>query len=367
MRSLDGRPSEADRIICQREIKSVSDDLEDFLAADDAAPLRSEARGFSHDQMVTCEACLRANPPTRASCLYCAAALPQTEASAALRKPTLRRLEKWEQGVSCILLPEEASSVTADRKREIAMLLRLELEDVSRILDARAPLPVAYAANDEEASIVERSLKALGVGVLNVPDQALELESARPKRIRWLGIAEDTIVSSLAGGGAELLRKSWDEVSLIVAGRLFSKRVEFEEKRGRKSEKEIMDARELSEDVPVLDIYTAQSNDNWRILGDSFDFSCLGDKKRLVASENFHVLAEMLRERARHALFDDSYNRVRRALTPVWPLEQHTESRGWKRAGVGRFNTEAATTSDNEAQFTRYSRLQNYLRRRHES
>ena len=60
----------------------------------------------------------------------------------------------------------------------------------------------------------------------------------------------------------------------------------------------------------------------------------------------------------------DDY-RVRHALGIVWPLEQQTEARGWRRARVGRVNTEAVTKSDNEQQFTRYSRLRYYLKVHH--
>jgi len=56
---------------------------------------------------------------------------------------------------------------------------------------------------------------------------------------------------------------------------------------------------------------------------------------------------------------------VRHALGSVWPLEQQTGARGWRRARVGRVNTEAVTKSDNEQQFTRYSRLRYYLKVRH--
>ena len=67
----------------------------------------SEPQGFSADQMIRCEECLRANPPTRASCLYCAAPLPLTETSARLIKPVLRPPEKHQSGYNNILLPHE--------------------------------------------------------------------------------------------------------------------------------------------------------------------------------------------------------------------------------------------------------------------
>ena len=32
-------------------------------------------KSFSADELLTCDVCLRANPPTRAACIYCGAAL----------------------------------------------------------------------------------------------------------------------------------------------------------------------------------------------------------------------------------------------------------------------------------------------------
>ena len=84
----------------------------------------------------------------------------------------------------------------------------------------------------------------------------------------------------------------------------------------------------------------------------------------LVAAKNFQTLTTMLRERASNAVYDDSYLRVRNMLTLVWPLEQHTESLGLRKQRMGRVHIEAVTTSDNETQFTRYSRLLHYLKLR---
>jgi hypothetical protein len=63
-------------------------------------------------------------------------------------------------------------------------------------------------------------------------------------------------------------------------------------------------------------------------------------------------------------VYDDSYARVRQSLGVVWPLERQTESRGWRRGSIGRYSTEVVTTSDNERQFTRYSRLRHHLNSR---
>lgn len=327
--------------------------------------LCSEPRGFAPEQMVRCEACLRANPPTRMSCLYCAAPLAVTEASAALRQPTLRRLEKWERGVNCILIPGETANINEATLAEAASLLRLDPEALQRIIAAREFLPLARAATLDEASLIEQRLGALGMKVLIVSDQDLGLESSLPKRLRGVEFTADALVALPTGSG-ESLRVLWTEISLLVAGRLLVRSVEVEERRKRnRAENEIINASEFSADEAVLDIYTAQRHGGWRIAAGNFDFSCLGSKKRLVATENFSALRDVLSERAgAGAAYDDSYQRVRHALAAVWPLEQHSASRGWRRERFGSYKTEAVTKSDNETQFTRYSRLRHYLRLR---
>jgi hypothetical protein len=117
----------------------------------------------------------------------------------------------------------------------------------------------------------------------------------------------------------------------------------------------------LSADEAVLDIYRAQGMSSWRIRAGNFDFSCLGARKSLLAAQNFSTLVETLRERAQAAVFDDTYNGVRHQLAAAWPVEQQTESRGWHRKRPGQVSTESVTRSDNELQFTRYSRLRRYL------
>jgi hypothetical protein len=326
----------------------------------DSEPLRSEPQGFAPEQMVRCDNCLRANPPTRTSCLYCAAPLPATEANAALQRPTLRRLEKWEQGFNVILAPGKAQDTSAETLQEMARLLRLSAEDVKRLMGAGEPLPVARASIPDEAALIERKLDEMSVKVFVVADHELGLEETAMKRARALELTERALIISTAGGG-EASRVSWNEIVLLVVGRLFIREIEVEERKARKAEQEIVDARELSADEAVLDIYTTQGNDVWRIRAGNFDFSCLGAQKNLVAAQNFSTLTELLRVRATDALYDDSYNRTRHALAAAWPLEQQTESRGWNRKRPGQVSTESVTRSDNELQFTRYSRLRRYL------
>ena len=65
-------------------------------------------RPFAPEQMVACEECLRANPPTRMACLYCGRKLPQTPQGTALQRPALKKLEEWEHGFNVVTLAPAA-------------------------------------------------------------------------------------------------------------------------------------------------------------------------------------------------------------------------------------------------------------------
>jgi len=327
----------------------------------DVEPLVSEPKGFAPEQMLKCEVCLRANPPTRTSCFYCAAQLKVTEASASLQRPTLRKLETWEQGFNVIFLPGETAQLTEEILLEAATLLRLDQNALRAIFETNAPLPLARAANNEEAALIERKLSEMGLSAFVISDEDLMADATWQKRARAFEFTESELVA-YGGGGGETWRVAWDDVTLIVLGRLFTRQIEVEERRSRKTESEILDAREMMTDEAVMDIHTTQKELSLRISSQSFDFSCLGERKSLVTVENFSRLVEVVQERANRAAYDDSFNRVRRALAFVWPPEQRTEARGWNRSHPGRVSTEAVTTSDNEMQLTRYSCLRRHFK-----
>jgi hypothetical protein len=335
---------------------------EDPLSMLNELPPPTEQRGFSSKEMVTCEACLRANPPTRTTCLYCGAVLPVTENVAALRKPTLRPLEAWEQGYNNVLLRREVGELP-QQLDEIAALLRLDVADIKLVLSKGNRLPVARAATVEEASLVEERLRALGVETVIVPDADLAVGTLPPKRIRALEFQDDVMVGREPASDS-VLSIPWAEVSLLVTGRLLVTKVEVEENKFRGGERDLIDSRELSTDDGVLHIYGKYQDSSWRIAAGSFDFSCLRDRKGLLASRNFALLVGVLQGRAPLAEFDDSYVGVRQLLNAVWPLEQQTEGRGWHRGRPGKHNVKSVTRSDNETQFTRYSRLRHYLKLR---
>jgi hypothetical protein len=320
----------------------------------------SEPLGFPAEQMIRCEECLRINPPTRVSCLYCVAPLPVTESSARLRKPVLRQPEKHELGYNNILLPVQ-SNVTTESVSEAAALLKLSRENVEQLMSQDVAVPVARTASREEAELVTLRLRDLGLTCLTVSDEELGLASSDNvlKRVRAMSFDDEDVV--IYHSGSEQTSFTWSEVILILPARLIETTMEIKERLTRKKENEILETNEFFRDEVVIDFYTAAHSFTWRIGGSGFDFSCLGTEKALVANENIARLQRLIVTKAVNARFDDSYQRVRNLLELVWSTQPETQSSGWRRERPGKLSIGVATTKSNEPQFTRYSRLRHYL------
>ena len=343
--------------------------LEELLAKDNEnisllpdLPLRpTEPQGFSPDQMLRCEGCLRPNPPTRVECLYCGHVLPLSEAATSLVTPALRPPEKWEHGYNLILMKVAAGDLSDDAVNKASDLLRLEVEDLKRILTAKTSLPLARTAAQAEAAVLDRSLGALGLETTIVSDANLAADAASPRRLRTLDLNENNFVAYQTSGSEKTVI-DWTAVTLIVTARLIARQVEIKERKGRGSLKQIENASETMSDEEVVDIHTSGHEAAWRITSNSFDFSCLEGRKTLLSSENFSTLIALILERASNAAHDNAYNGVRRALELVWPSEPQTVSGGWHRERAGKYSTREVTMSTNEPQFTRYSQLRHLLR-----
>ena len=336
-------------------------DNEKIPFLDDVPLATSEPQGFSHDQMVRCEACLRANPPTRVTCLYCVAALPASENTAVARTLNLRAIESSALGYNNVLLPKPSSEFESEAVEAAAEFLKVSSPDLWRIINANVPLPLARTATREESELVTKRLSDFGFEVFVVSDLELELEEP-PSYVRAAEIGDDSLKLKQSGGG-ESFDISWDQIVLLVTGRLVTKKVESAERKGRRGESEIVEATEFFADELALDLYVDSQKRNVRLVSNNFDFSCLSQRS-VVAAENFRALVSLLRSNATKAEYDDLYTSVRQALDPIWTFEQHTGSRGWRRERPGKYNIEAVTQSSNENQFTRYSRLRQFLRQR---
>ncbi len=322
----------------------------------------SEPQGFSPAQMIRCEECLRANPPTRVSCLYCVAPLPVTESSARLRKPVLRQPEKHQPGYNNILTPP-GTVLATQTVNEAAELLKLAPENVQALMSQIVPMPVARTASREEAELVTERLRDLGLTCTTVSDEDLGLlfSDNAVKRVRAMRFDEVLLTIQVAGG--EGVEVPWVDIILILPGRLIEKRVEVQERLTRKPEKELVDASEFFKDEAVIDFYTRAHAFTWRVGASGFDFSCLESEKALIATENIARLQRLLVTKAVNAELDDSYARVRNLLELSWSTHQETQSSGWRRERPGKLTVGLATSKSNETQFTRYSRLRYFCLR----
>ena len=320
---------------------------------------------FAPDQMVRCDECLRANPPTRVNCLYCGAVLPHDENTVALQKPALRPLEKWEQGYNNILLPPVAN-LNAAQVAEAADLLRLRPEDLDRILAFGAHLPIARAATSDEAELIQRRLAQLGIDSRIMPDAESGSDPSGIVKVRALDVDEAGIYA-YETPDKPFIQISWSDLILLIAGRLIVKRVELQEKKAKLAEHKIVDSSEFMTDELVVDFYTRNDVLPYRIAANSFDFSCLGSSKGLFAGENISRLVTLFREHAPHVEYDDSFKSARKILELVWPSEQQNESSGWRRERPGKVSIGSVIEINNEMQFSRYSHLRRYLQNAEET
>ena len=316
---------------------------------------------FTPDQMVACESCLRSNPPTRAQCLYCGVSLPLNNAAFDLQKPDLRPLENWEQGYNNILKSSPATNLSDEAVAATADLLKLDKEVLNRLISSDHALPVARTATRDGATLVQRRLSAVGIETEIIPDVNLA-EAGAPFRVRAAEL-NDVGLKLYERQGGHPFDLSWRQILLLVIGRLTVQRVESREEDARREESRVLEASEFFTDETAFDFY-ASDRRPFRIMSKSFDFSCLGPNKGLVAHKNMSRLLDVFREKARDATWDDSYNLVRKNLESIWPLARSEQSAGWRRDRPGKLTKGNITELSNEAQFQKYSSLCHLLRLR---
>jgi hypothetical protein len=334
-------------------------DNENVPFFDDETLMPTEPEGFASDQMVRCDECLRANPPTRLSCLYCGASLPVTEKTAELAQPILKPVENWASGYNNIFLAQ-ALEISPEVLNAAGGLLKVDPDNLRPLLAGPMPMPLARTESLAEAELVGRRLKTLGVETVVISDEDLQLRESPPIRLRSISIDENGLTPKLIAETVEP-QIPWSGLVLLVTGRLSRKRIELQERKGGRGEDQIHDESQFFFDEAVLDLYWEGADANFRIHANGFDFSGLSGKK-LLAGENFSMLLDLIRRKALRAEYDDSYNSCRRALEMVWPCEQQTGSSGWRRQRFGKYTVGVVSESSNEDQFTRYSRLRHFLK-----
>jgi len=193
----------------------------------DLPQAQSEPKAFASDQMMRCDECLRANPPTRGACLYCGAALGKSLVKAEPPKPQLRPLEKWEHGFNNILIGRAAAQFSQATMEQAAALVKLNSADLARIINSETPLPVARAANRDEAELIQQSLEPLGLQTRILSDESLGQNP--PQRLRTVDMFPETLALHPTSGEPTVI--AWSDLTLMVTGRLFEKQVEVKEQR----------------------------------------------------------------------------------------------------------------------------------------
>lgn len=324
----------------------------------------AKSHSFALAEMITCDECLRANPPTRSKCLYCGTNLPVTgndqvqssrEAIGQIDQPA-----NLSDAYYVVLAPNQTNVMAESSWAAIASLLHLRTTEVEIAVGSGCAVPLARAASSEQATMLADKLRALGIGADTFREDTLSLDLPG-RKIRAIELSDDGLTATPVNGGE--ISVPWDDLILIVAGRLMVNRVEVEERR-RRGRAQPLDTRELFSDEPVVDLYTSSDEVGWRISSSSFDFSCLGTEKAMTAFENFTKLISRLRVRAPKVEVDDSYRSLRALLASVWPLEPQTIKGEWRRSGAGKVDVATITTTDNEAQFNYYSRLRHRMKLR---
>ena len=327
----------------------------------------TQTRAFTASELVPCPSCSRTNPPTRANCLYCGAELgisvealpsalsyPPAHADGSdIATGTAPEKGTAEDVMHVVALP--ARSDGREVSVETAQVLNLAPPELNLLLSSRvAPL---YATSEtEQAQTISDKLRTVGIEPLTILETQLSLATP-PKQIAALAIENDVLTASVRRTG-ERFSVPWNDVVLIVLGRLYFTTTEVEQTPDKS--KQVLDERQLTTDEAVLDIYTGVDGIGWRIRASSFDFSCLGPVKKATAFENFRALADLLTQNSPQAVWDDGYVRIRVALNKVWPLEARAGATERRRTLAGTIDA-TATVMDNELQFTRYSRLLRFI------
>lgn len=325
----------------------------------DLIEIQAHPIGFKPDEMLDCEKCGKKTPPSRLKCFYCGAELKVSDAQAAGLKPRLRQMEEWEKGFNVIYKP--ATGVAVDIAFEaVAEILHLDTDYIRQILECGKPLPLARAETEKEAEVIVNILSELGLESFVLGDESLQ--TSKPNhRLRGIKVNKDSVLLLLFNSN-ESIDLAVSELKLIVLGAVYRRTIESDQVMKTKKENRTTETVETTYDEPVMDIYCSAEPIGYRIESSGFDFSCLGDEKRMMARENMKLLSDMLRSVAPNAKYVDDYLKLRAEIGKVWQVEQKTESGGLKRENLIKLKRSTLVAINNISQFTRYSRMQWHLK-----
>lgn len=323
----------------------------------DGIPVMAESIGFSAEELAACPKCGRMNAPDRLRCLYCGGEVSLSSADSRGVKLNLRVLETWEKGFN-VIHRRGGFDIAVRRFAEIRGRSISEDDAFGGVLVQEMPIPIARVESESEAAMIVDHLKEFGVECRVVSDESLSADRP-PVRLRSIRFDENRLVFTPFNSAAPI-EIDRDKFVLIVTGVVIESRTEITEKRKKGVSKSLSEM-QTSTDEPVIDIYSAEDKVGYRVPVRGFDFSCLGSRKRLLASENMAPLTERLREFSPSVRFCDEYSSVRPFLEAVWETERRTDSQGFQRSGFGKKELTKVGLENNLQQFTKFSRLQRLM------
>ncbi len=323
----------------------------------DGTPVRSEAVGFASGQMTACTACVRQNPPDRENCLYCGRSLEVPPEYADRIKSNVRRLEDWENGFN-IIVGSETLPPQSELTR-IAELVGAAPADIEVAISTKQDLPIARVESRRDADKLAAAIAGSDIRVSIIADTGLFADRL-PTRLRAIefGDGEITFIDFNRSARTTLAKA---DIKLLVTGTVNENKTDRLEKKGRRGRTKLLDESETSSDESVLDIYSCLDPLGFRIMLTGFDFSCLGQDRGLLATENMRLLVTVLHDVVSDARLISDYAAVRHALSPVWDIDRRQDSKGMQRSGFAKQDFANTASSSNLRQFNRYSRLQWHL------
>lgn len=319
--------------------------------------IRSENIGFTVDQMVSCRGCGRQNPPNRLRCMYCSHELEIDPAQAELIKPKFQVVEPRQNGFNVVV--SENFELVRTAAAEISSFTGLEPAWIAAATEAERPMPLMRLGSRNEADFVMSGLGRLGISTTIVDDESL-MPDRPPIRLRSIEFIEAE-AKFIEFNGETMHSLKAEDLVLIVPGVLSESKTDQVEKRSRNKDPKIVDNIQTGSDESVLDLYAKNDAVGFRVRMAGFDFSCLGEDRRLLAVENIKRLASLLREFSPSARFVSDYGTARAALEQVWPADERRDTKGVQRGGFGKVDIASTLSNSNLRQFNKFSRLQWHL------
>jgi hypothetical protein len=269
--------------------------------------------------------------------------------------PPQRAIDSYELAFNTILEPAPPTA-TGRAESALASALKIAPTEARAFIESRKPVPLARSQSRQEAEMIAELVRTCGLGAVVVADEDLQLNSdlIRAKRI----IRSAGGIQVQHRDGALVVAAS--EIKLLVIGRLRNTRVDFTEgMSGRRGQSgTVLDTAEFLSEETLVDVYTSNLGQSFRIKADAFDYSGIVRPLSFRAEVNFGSLIDEIGTVAVAAIIDHDFAEVSGLFSRAWPERSRTESGGVKRAGLAyRPVSKSSVIKDNRDQFDRYSRL----------